>query len=211
MRRDRLFQDTPPQTPAPIRKACRNKDCKWRLMLFEDRIGVVEIVAIAVVERETREPLAEITVVQPSMHFIERDDRDAAAAQRLDHVIEKGGRDLEQTVRLKLFAARRPHVMHREDRAHSAHKGLEREMHAAHVKRVERETIKGIFGLHEMILSRRVLLVHFARRWFVEDEHITTSAFDQLSPCIVNQFRRRKGRDQDCSRGRPGKTGCILP
>ena len=134
--RDRGFQREPPQFAGAVGKAGRNVDRERHVVFLQDRKRVAQIVAIAVVEREADEAAAEILLLEPAVHFVERDDIDVRAAQAADHVLEKFGRDLQQPVRLKRIRARRAHVMQGQDRADAAQQRTQQPVGAGEIQRL---------------------------------------------------------------------------
>ena len=58
-------------------------------MALEDRIGVFEVVAVAVVEGEADEGLAVVAFDHAEMRLVERDDLEAGGAHLADHLLEE--------------------------------------------------------------------------------------------------------------------------
>ena len=79
--RDHRFEREPPQFAEPVGKARRHIDGERHARLFEDRIGPLQSVAIAVVEGEADEAAGKIALGQAAVHLVEADQIDAGAAQ----------------------------------------------------------------------------------------------------------------------------------
>ncbi len=97
------------------------------------RIGVSEIVPVAVVEGETDEaPL--LALLETPRGLVERDDVQSLLLDLVEHGIEEFGRDLEDAVRRKGLRLRRPDMVQREDHAGALGIGREQAMGAGMIK-----------------------------------------------------------------------------
>src|SRR5262249_17161741 len=118
-------------------------------MALEDRIGIVPVVAVAVVERKANELAPENSFAQAAMHLVERNEVDAGAAQAQHQPLEEVGRHLEQTVGLERRWSGRAHVMQREDGADAAEQRPQRQMRPREVERLETGSDqRPVRGLH---------------------------------------------------------------
>src|SRR5689334_20549006 len=86
--RNHRLEREPPQFAEPVREACRNVERERNLVFLQDRVGELQIVAIAVVESETDEAPARIALREAAMHLIERHDIEARAAQLATDLLE---------------------------------------------------------------------------------------------------------------------------
>ena len=78
---DHRFEREPPQLADPVGKAGRDVDGERHVRFFQDRIGELQRVAVAVVEGDADETPREIALDQAAVHLVEADEIDADAAQ----------------------------------------------------------------------------------------------------------------------------------
>ena len=180
---DHRLEREPPQLAEPVGKAGRHIDRERHLRGFEDRISVLQDVAIAVVEGEADEAAAKIARGQAAVHLVERDHVDARAAQQLDHAGQKPRRDFKEPIGLEAVGPRRPHVMHGQNGADAAHQRLQRPMRAGKIQRFQPAADDGVF----------------------KPGHVKKPFAGDPSPRLVdNPLRRRHGGD-------PGFTHSFSP
>src|SRR4051794_40585186 len=72
--RDRSLKGQPPEFAGAIREAGRDIDRERRIVFPQDRQRIARVVAIAIVEGKAYEAAAEILLLEPALHFVERDD-----------------------------------------------------------------------------------------------------------------------------------------
>jgi hypothetical protein len=135
--RDNRFEREPPQHAEPVGKTRRHIDGERHTRLFEDRIGVLLDVAIAVVEGEADEAPLEIALRHAAVHLVEADEVDVGAAQKLDHAGEEARRDLEQAIGLEAVRPRRADVMKRQNDADPADQRFQGGVRAAEIERLQ--------------------------------------------------------------------------
>ena len=116
-RPDRLLQLQPPEPGGALGKAAHDIERPGRLMLGQHRPGMIEIVAIAVIEGERDEEAARFGIGQPGQRLVERDDVVALGPDQGQRPIEKIGRDLQQPVRMETAGGCRADMVQRQDRA----------------------------------------------------------------------------------------------
>ena len=117
---DDLLERQPPQIAAPVRIVGGHVDGEGQVVALEDRVGVFEVVAVAVIEGEADEGLAVVALGQAEMRLVERDDLEAGGAHLGDHLLEEIRRHLQDAVRLEAAGLLRAHVMQHEDGADAA-------------------------------------------------------------------------------------------
>ncbi len=131
---DDPLQRHPPQFADPVGKSGRDIKRERHVVLLQDRPGILQEVAIAVVEGDADEAALEIALHQAAIHLVERDDVEVGTLQAPDHGRKKARRHLEQTVRLEGAAPGGPHVMQRQDRAYALKKRTQGHMGAAEIQ-----------------------------------------------------------------------------
>jgi len=104
---------------------------------LEDRIGILQVVAVAVVEGEADEFAPEDPLSEAPAHLVEGDEVDVGAAQAHDHVFQKGRRHFEQVVGLEGARPRRTHVVQRNDRPDAGEKRPQRQIGPGEIERFE--------------------------------------------------------------------------
>ncbi len=109
------LQRQPPQIAVAVREGARHVDGEGQVVALEDRIGVDEVVAIAVVEGEAGEGTLEGALRQAEMGLVERDDVEARIERHLNGPLEELRRDPEDAVGLEGPLRLGRHVMQHED------------------------------------------------------------------------------------------------
>ena len=117
---DDLLERQPPQIAVPVRIVGGHVNGEGEVVALEDRVGVFEIVAVAVIEREADEGLAMLALDQAEMRLVERDDLEAGGSHLADHLLEKIRRHLQDAVRLEAVGLLRADMMQHEDGADAA-------------------------------------------------------------------------------------------
>ncbi len=88
-RAQNLLERQPPEVAATVGEVARHVDRERRAVAAEDRVGVIAIVAIAVIEREAGEGLLSVGVLEARAHLIERDDVETGIEHFADDVLEE--------------------------------------------------------------------------------------------------------------------------
>ncbi|MGY4367293.1 hypothetical protein ACVW1A_003358 [Bradyrhizobium sp. LB1.3] len=114
---DHGFQRLPPQPPRALGEIAGDIDRQRRVKFAQNRQRIIEIVAIAVVEREGGEAAVEPAPHQPLMQLVHADDVDLVRAQMAERGAQEFGGDFEMPVRLECGVAARPHVVQHENSA----------------------------------------------------------------------------------------------
>jgi hypothetical protein len=121
-----LFEREPPQFAVPLRIVGGNVKRERQRAALEERIGIFDVVPIAVVEGETDEAPV-VAVLQPFYRLVERDDVETRLLHLIEDRIEKFRGDFQDAIRR--VSARlgrfRPDVMQGEDRADALRVGRE--------------------------------------------------------------------------------------
>ena len=133
---DHCFEREPPHLADTVGESRGDVDGERHLVFLQDRIGVLEIVAVAVVERDADETFLEIPLGHAAVHFIERNEIGARAPQAPDNFLEERRGHFKQPVGLELPPPRRTHVMQRHDRADAAKPWSQQHMRAAEIQRL---------------------------------------------------------------------------
>ncbi len=118
-----LLEGEPPEVAASVGKVARHIDGKRRIVAAKNGIGVVAIVAIAVIQREAGERLLAVGVFQALAHLIERNDVEARVDDLAHDVLEEIGRHLEDAIGLERLRRRRVDMMQHENDAGAARVG----------------------------------------------------------------------------------------
>jgi hypothetical protein len=115
---DDLIQSEPPKFAGAVGIVGRHVKGEGQIALLEQRIGVLEIVAIAIIEGEADEALV-VAVFRPLHGLVERDYIEVRLLHLIEHGIEELRRHFEDAVRRKGARLLRlgPDMVQREDEA----------------------------------------------------------------------------------------------
>ena len=132
-----LAQHFPPQNAGAFGK--RRSDIeryRYRVPL-QDRPGMVEHIAVAIVEGDGDEAALGRPTVEPPPRLVHGDDVDTGALERVEHRIEKVRRDFQAAERLERLVMGRQDAMEGEDGAEPGKERPRQPMRAGEIKGVE--------------------------------------------------------------------------
>ena len=101
-----LLEREPPEVAAPVSEVARHVDGEGRVVAAENGIGVLAVVAIAVIQGEARKRPLAVGVFQTLAHLIERNDVEARVDHLAHDVFEEVRRHLENAIGLERLRRR---------------------------------------------------------------------------------------------------------